>query len=91
MDDHLVHTTPNHHPSKMDVLQKTSLQIIRAAKWLVWLLVSVSFKYSTSSDNLCLPFRIYPYSTIENPVLARANFFSSRHRHLLNLRAIFFG
>ena len=35
MDDHLVHTTPNHHPPKMDVLPKTFLQIILAAKWLV--------------------------------------------------------
>ena len=32
---HLVHTTPNHHPSKMDVLPKTYLQIILAVKWLV--------------------------------------------------------
>ena len=36
MDDHLVHTTPNHHPPKMDVLPKTFLQIILASKWLVW-------------------------------------------------------
>ena len=35
MDDHLVHTTPNHHPPKMDVLPKTFLQIILAANWLV--------------------------------------------------------
>ena len=35
MDDHLVHTTPNHHPSKMDFLSKRFLQIILAAKWLV--------------------------------------------------------
>ena len=31
-DDHLVHTTPNHHPPKMDVLPKTVLQIILAAR-----------------------------------------------------------
>ena len=37
MDDHPIHTTPNHHPSKMNVLPKTFLQIILAAKckWLV--------------------------------------------------------
>ena len=27
--------TPNHHPTKMDVLPKTFVQIILAAKWLV--------------------------------------------------------
>ena len=34
---HTVHTTPNHHPPKMDmdVLPKTYLQIILASKWLV--------------------------------------------------------
>ena len=37
MDDHLVHTIPNHHPPKIDVLPKiTFIQIILAAKWLVW-------------------------------------------------------
>ena len=35
MNDHLVNTTPNHHPPKMDGLPKTFLQIILAAKWLV--------------------------------------------------------
>ena len=35
MYDHLVHTTPNHHPPKIDVLPKTFLKIILAAKWLV--------------------------------------------------------
>ena len=30
-DDHLVHTIPNHHPTKMDVLPKTLVQIILAA------------------------------------------------------------
>ena len=34
IDGHLVYTTPNHHPSKIDVLPKTFLQIIHAAKWL---------------------------------------------------------
>ena len=34
-DDLPVHTTPKHHHSKMDVLPKTFLQIILAAKWLV--------------------------------------------------------
>ena len=39
MDDHPVHTIPNHHRNKsykMDVLPKTFVQIILAAKWLVW-------------------------------------------------------
>ena len=35
MDDHLVHTTPNHHPTKMDVHPKTFLPIILTAKWFV--------------------------------------------------------
>ena len=35
MDDHLVHTTPNHHPLKLDVFPKTFLQILLAAKSLV--------------------------------------------------------
>ena len=35
MDDHSVHTIPNPHPSKMDVLPKTFIQIILATKWLV--------------------------------------------------------
>ena len=34
-DDLPVHTTPNHHPPKLDVLQKKFLSIILAAKWLV--------------------------------------------------------
>ena len=33
MDDHQVNTIPNHHSTKMDVLQKTFFQIIPAAKW----------------------------------------------------------
>ena len=35
MDDLPVHTTPNHHPPKMEVLPKTFLQNILAAKLLV--------------------------------------------------------
>ena len=35
MDDHPVHTLPNHHQTKMGVLQNTFVQIIFAAKWLV--------------------------------------------------------
>ena len=35
MDDHPVHTIPNRHPTKMDVLPKTIVQIILGAKWLV--------------------------------------------------------
>ena len=37
---HAVHTSPNHHPPKMDVLTKTFLLIILAAKW-----YSSAFKY----------------------------------------------
>ena len=35
MDDHPVHTRPFQTPLKMDVLAKTFLHIILAAKWLV--------------------------------------------------------
>ena len=35
LDDLPVHTPPNHHNLKMDVLPKTFLQIILAAKWLI--------------------------------------------------------
>ena len=35
MDAHPVHTIPNHQATKMNVLPKTFLQIILAAKWLV--------------------------------------------------------
>ena len=35
MDNHPIHTTENPHPTKMDVLPKTFLQIILSAKWLV--------------------------------------------------------
>ena len=35
IDDHPVHTSPNHDPPKMDVLPKRFLQITIAAKYLV--------------------------------------------------------
>ena len=35
MDDHPVHTKPNPHPTKIDVLPKTFLQVILGAKYLV--------------------------------------------------------
>ena len=35
VDDHPVHTIPNHHPTKMDVLPQTLVQIILSAKLLV--------------------------------------------------------
>ena len=35
VDDHPVHTIPNHHPAIMNVLSKTFVQIILPAKWLV--------------------------------------------------------
>ena len=40
MDDHLVHTIPNHHPTKMDNLPKTFLHVILAA-----IMISAAFKY----------------------------------------------
>ena len=52
MDDHPVHATPNLHPSKMDVLQKTFLQIILAAK----LLVRHSITFPNSSEDFYLIF-----------------------------------
>ena len=48
MNVHPVHTIPNHHPTKKDVLQKFFVQIILAAKWLV--------RPPTNSDALCLLF-----------------------------------
>ena len=44
MDNHPIHTTENPHPTKMDVLPKTFLQIILSAKWLVR-----HFKYNPKS------------------------------------------
>ena len=35
-DYHQVPTISNHHPTKMDVLPNTFVQIILAAKWLAW-------------------------------------------------------
>ena len=32
MDEHLVHTIPNHHPTKMDIHSNTFVQNILAAK-----------------------------------------------------------
>ena len=49
INDHWAHTAPNHHPHKMDVLPKTFLQIIIAAKWLVQHLVLF---HINSSDDL---------------------------------------
>ena len=43
LNDHLVLTKPNHQHSKMDVLPKTFVQIILAAKWLV--------RHSSTSPN----------------------------------------
>ena len=60
LDDLPVLTIPNHHPSKMDVLLKTFLQIIRAAKWPV----RHSSTSQNSSDDLCLLFCINPSSTV---------------------------
>ena len=56
MDDHPVHIIPNHHPSKMDVLLKTFLQVILAANWLVT---------QTSNYDICLPLCIYPSCIVQ--------------------------
>ena len=54
MDDHSVHTTPNQHPTKMDILPKTFVQIILAAKWLA--------RHSSRSPNQQRrPFLFYLY------------------------------
>ena len=60
----LVHTKTNHRPSKMDILPKTFLQSILAAKWLVR--HSSMYVYPpNSSDDLCLLFclRFFFYGT----------------------------
>ncbi len=63
MDDHQVHATPNHHPTKMDVLPKTFLQINLAAKYEKLFAVFKYWTYPpTSSDDLCLLFCIFPSS-----------------------------
>ena len=48
MDDHLVHTISNHHPTKMDVLPKSFVKNILAPKWLV--------RPQNISDNLSMFF-----------------------------------
>ena len=53
--------TSNHHHTKNDVFPKTFLQIILAVKWLVR---HIQLLPSTSSDDLCLFFCIYPSSTL---------------------------
>ena len=45
MDEHLVHTIPNHHPTN----PKTFVQIILAADWLQY---SIQVSPPTSSDDL---------------------------------------
>ena len=50
----------HHQPTKLNVLPKTCLQIVFAAKWLV--LHSSAVSPPTSSDDLCLLFCIYPSS-----------------------------
>ena len=43
IDDHPFHSIPYHHPTKMNVLPKTFVQIILAAKWLA--------RHSSTSPN----------------------------------------
>ena len=61
MDDHPVHTIPNHRPSKMDVLPKNSVQIIIA--------VTSSIRPPSNSDDLGLLVCIYPSSMAEMLIL----------------------
>ena len=57
-DDHLDHTIPNHHPTKMDVLPK-----LFAAKWHTRHLSTTPKQHS---NNLCILFCINPsYRTID--------------------------
>ena len=55
MNDHLVHTTPNHHPPKWIVLPETFLPINLAAKWLVRLSRTVR----PPNSNLCPLFCLF--------------------------------
>ena len=78
MDDLPDNTTPTHNPPKMDILPKSCLQIILAAKWLVW--------HSSNSDDLCLLFCINPSSMYviskqHNRVRKRLYFFRYVHVH----------
>ena len=59
LDDLPVYTTPNRYPPKLDVFPKNVLQIILAAKWLVW---HSSMCPPNSSDDLGFFYFIYPSS-----------------------------
>ena len=61
MDDLPVHTTPNHHPPKMEVLPKTFLQSILTAKWLVGV---------SGSDDLCFLFCLIIILLVEGSITA---------------------
>ena len=50
MDDHPVHTQPNHHPPKMDILSKYFIQICEI------ILAAKCVCPPNSSDDLCLLF-----------------------------------
>ena len=74
--NHLVPTPPNHHRLKMDVLQKTFLQIILAAKWWV--------RHSSTSPNpqpRPLPYLLYyPYymADVNKSTLLRIKWYAPR-------------
>ena len=59
MDDHPVHTTPYHHPTKMDFLTKTFLQIVHAARWLVQHSSSSTISTSHNQQGRPLPSLLY--------------------------------
>ena len=76
MDDHPVHTRPFQTPLKMDVLAKTFLHIILAAKWLVryssirpipvhWLGTTTLPSYSINQGFCHPPSCEWPYSRAE--------------------------
>ena len=73
-------------PSKMDVLQKTFLQIILAAKWLV----RHSRTYpQPAATTFCLPFCSYPSSMFCGYFFLTYNFFSLKMHRNINLQNIF--
>ena len=70
MDDDLVHTKLNHHPTKMDILPKTFIQIILTATCRY--MASAAFKYVPQSavttfaffSVCCFFYGCIPYASI---------------------------
>ena len=70
MDDHLVHTTPNPHLLKMDVLPKTFVQIILAAKMAIVTLKYVPQTAATTFTFSSVCFFFYGRRTAVNKILS---------------------